>query len=114
VQALALLALGQYNCEMKGLALATMAQATAMDSSLRMNQKKFARTFGEGNQVLEESWRRTYYVLHTLDQEFALIQRANTSPLLNAPFDVDLPCEDEAYESGVSTVDMDVERRLTI
>jgi hypothetical protein len=112
VQALALLALGQYNCGMRDLALATMAQATAMGLNLGMNRKEFAQAFGEGSSVLEESWRRTYYVLYTLDQKFALIQRIHTSSLVKLSFNVDLPCDDEAYESGGSTVELDLDRRL--
>jgi hypothetical protein len=65
-----------------------------------MNEQYFARLYGEGNPVLEESWRRTYYILHIIDQHFPIVSNSLFYTLLTVPNTVDLPCEDECYESG--------------
>jgi len=104
VQALMLLAVGQHQCDKKESARATMDLAVSMALQLRMNEKDFARTYGEGDAVLEESWRRTYYFLYNFDQEFAIISRGLTFVTMNIPMTVELPCDDEEYESGVGVI----------
>jgi hypothetical protein len=103
VQALILLAVGQHQCDKKANARATMESAATLALQLRMNEKDFARAYGEGDVVLEESWRRTYYFVYSFGQEFAIIARGLTFATMNIPMTVDLPCDDAEYESGVGT-----------
>ncbi|KAL6711772.1 hypothetical protein ACN47E_002815 [Coniothyrium glycines] len=100
VQALMLFALAQHHCDLPKEARQTLDVAVALALQLHMHEQAFARTYGEGNPVLEESWRRTIYILYTLDQEFAIIAQIVHFSLLNVAIEVDLPCDDEAYMSG--------------
>ncbi|KAF2023109.1 hypothetical protein EK21DRAFT_95187 [Setomelanomma holmii] len=70
-----------------------------MALQLRMNGREFARAYGEHNAVLEESWRRTRYVLYFFDQESAIVSRTIALTLLDVPNSVDLTCDDGVYES---------------
>jgi hypothetical protein len=100
VQALMVLAIAQYyhNLKQEGQAWLNLATSLALD--LGMNQRDFAQTFGESQPVLEESWRRTYYMLSVADQHFAIVSNSPIYTLSNVPNEVELPCDDEYYESG--------------
>jgi hypothetical protein len=102
VQALMLFAVAQHYCEQREEARKTLDVAVAMALQLRMNEQAFAQIYGEGNAVLEESWRRTYYHLYRFDQEFSIGARLLTFVLANIPNTVNLPCDDHVYQSGVS------------
>lgn len=45
-----------------------------MALEMDMNPQEFATQYGEGNAVLEESWRRTYWILFIKDQHFAIVR----------------------------------------
>ncbi|KAH7071777.1 hypothetical protein FB567DRAFT_538792 [Paraphoma chrysanthemicola] len=100
VQALLLFAIGQHHCDLRAESRQTLDGAVAMALQLRMNEREFAQAYSEGDAVLAESWRRTYFFLYYVDQELAIVSRTIFFTLLNVPNTVDLPCEDEAYESG--------------
>ena len=36
-----------------------------------MNKKEFARNYAEGDSILEESWRRTWWVIYITDAHIA-------------------------------------------
>ncbi|CAN9314416.1 unnamed protein product [Alternaria alternata] len=65
-----------------------------------MNERDFARAYGENDSVLEECWRRTYYILYIVDQHLAVVTNTPFYSLLLIPNTVDLPCDDEYFESG--------------
>ncbi|KAH7095127.1 Quinolinate phosphoribosyl transferase [Paraphoma chrysanthemicola] len=100
VQALMLLAIAQYHNNMKEEGHRRLHLAVSIALELRMNQKGFAQAYGESNPVLEESWRRTYYLLHVADQHLAIVSNSPIHTLGNVPNMVDLPCDDEYYEAG--------------
>lgn len=100
VQALMLFAVAQCHSDRRHEAQKKVNLAVAIAIELRMNQKGFAQMYGEANPVLEESWRRTYYMLNVVDQHFAIISNSPIYTLLSMPNLVDLPCDDEFYESG--------------
>lgn len=102
VQALTLMALAQHHCDDRALARSTLDQAIVIALQLGMNKRGFARQFGEHDAVLEESWRRTYYIVYSIDQEFSVVSRILNFVLANEANTVDLPCDDTMYESGVS------------
>jgi hypothetical protein len=79
-----------------------MDAATRLALDLGMHRRQFAEQNGKGDEVLEESWRRTWWQLYVVDAFFAAMARANTFPTCNVDATVDLPCEEDEYEAGVS------------
>jgi hypothetical protein len=65
-------------------------------------QKSYASTHGNGNPMLEESWRRTWWDLFVVDGMVAGVHRQTNFLLFDIVADVDLPCEEHQYKSGVS------------
>lgn len=102
VQALMLFAVTQHHCDRMNEARQTLDAAVELGVRLRMNENDFARKHGEENPVLEESWRRTFYILYTFDQNFAIVAQVMSYKLHGIAISVDLPCEDEDYIAGVS------------
>ena len=102
VQALMLFAIAQYHYDIRLEAEERLNDAITMALALRMNEKGFAQVYGEANPVLEESWRRTFYMLSVVYQHFAIINNRPIYTLLTVPNLVDLPCDDKYFECGVS------------
>lgn len=75
-------------------------RAITMAVELGMNHKAFAD--GNSNTVLAESHRRTWWCLTFQDSTRALCEAGSTPPITHVDSDVDLPCEEWEYESGVS------------
>ncbi|KFY64539.1 hypothetical protein V496_03189 [Pseudogymnoascus sp. VKM F-4515 (FW-2607)] len=71
-----------------------------MALEIKMQSRSFAQENGEGNAVLEESWRRTWWLLFITDGTFAGVMRETSFRLSNIPTDVDLPCEEREYAEG--------------
>jgi hypothetical protein len=101
VQALLLFALAEFHSNSRSEARRHLDTAIAIALELRMNERDFARAYGEGDSVLEECWRRTFHVLYIVDQNFALVTATPFYTLLLVSNTVDLPCDDEYFESGV-------------
>ena len=101
VQALLLFALAEFHSISRAEARKHLDKAIKIALELRMNERDFARAHGEGSAVLEECWRRTFYVLYIVDQNFALVTNTPFYTLLLTSNNVDLPCDDEYFESGV-------------
>jgi hypothetical protein len=102
VQALMLFAIAQYHQCLKAESRVSMDLANGIALELRMYEKAFARAYGEGNPVLEECWRRTWYNLHVNDQHLSVVENTPMYMLANIPGTVDLPCDDEYFKAGVS------------
>jgi hypothetical protein len=102
VQALLLFALAKHCSDEYDLAGIYIVKATDLALSIGMDQKDFAVQNGEGDSVLEESWRRTWWWLYMADAAFAAIGHRLIHRLQSSDFVVDLPCEDWEYEDGVS------------
>ncbi|KAF2869159.1 hypothetical protein BDV95DRAFT_609393 [Massariosphaeria phaeospora] len=100
VQALMFFSVAQYHWDLRLESRLTLDAAIDMALELQMNTRAFASTYGEWNPVLEESWRRTWYVLKLIDQHLAVVVNNPTFALRDIPESVDLPCEDVHYESG--------------
>jgi hypothetical protein len=100
VQALMLLAIARYHVNSKQEGQTRLNTAISIALELRMNQKGFAQAYGEADPVLEESWRRTYYMLNIADQHLAIVSNLPIYTLANFPNMVDLPCDDADYKSG--------------
>lgn len=73
-----------------------------MAIELGMGMREYAVQNGAGNPVLEESWRRTWWMIFICDCIFAGIRLSPTILMRTVISTVDLPCEDENYKRGVS------------
>ena len=101
VQSLILYSIAVYWCSEthRGLSLLNEAISNAID--LGMNLQGFAVEHGHGDPVLEESWRRTWWLIHVTDAHFAGSTHTYPMKTTEVFMDVDLPCEEESYVSGV-------------
>jgi len=101
IQALLILAIAQHHSDLKIEARMSLDSAIAIALEIGLTTQEFAQQCGEGNPVLEESWRRTYYLLHHTDQHFSVVVSSPMFTLRDVPNVVDLPCDDKYYELGV-------------
>ncbi|CRK40792.1 hypothetical protein HYQ45_018228 [Verticillium longisporum] len=77
-----------------------MSEALQCALDMGLDQRAFATAHGQGDPVLEESWRRTWWMLYVLDAYYAgTLGRVDFS-LQDAEATVDLPCHESEYESG--------------
>lgn len=83
---------------------ALLDEAIGMAVELGMNRKDFATQHGDGNPVLEESWRRTWWLFYITDAHIAGSTHVFPFRTGNIDKTVDLPCEEHEYESGVMEV----------
>ncbi|KAI1392789.1 uncharacterized protein F4822DRAFT_392219 [Hypoxylon trugodes] len=74
-------------------------RAVTIAVELRMNHKSFAD--GTSNPVLAESYRRTWWCLTFQDSTRNLCDVGSTLSIADVDSDVDLPCEEWEYESGI-------------
>ena len=79
-----------------------LSDAKKLALAIGLNKKDFARNHGRGLLVLEESWRRTWWDLFTVDALMAAVHQTTEFTLFDETYDVQLPCEEEEYLSGVS------------
>ncbi|KAG0647330.1 hypothetical protein D0Z07_7331 [Hyphodiscus hymeniophilus] len=99
VQALLLLAISIHCNNGFELARSLLDKTTSIALEIGMQFKYFAITHSNGDYVLEESWRRTWWGLYVVDGIFQAIQRSNYFALWVVQADVDLPCEESQYSS---------------
>ncbi|KAH8157907.1 hypothetical protein CIB48_g10340 [Xylaria polymorpha] len=89
-----------YWCAEKAKAREQIDAAIKIVMNLGMNRCRFASEHGGGDVVLEESLRRTWWLIYCIDAYYAAIQRKPTFPLCEVDVDTELPCEEDEYESG--------------
>lgn len=78
-------------------------EAIRMSLDLGINQRKFAIEHGQQDPILEESWRRTWWQLYITDAHIAAGTLTYPFRTSHIEMDVDLPCEEQSYELGVSS-----------
>lgn len=83
-------------------ALATLNKAKSLALEIGLNSQSFAHEHGQGCTILEESWRRTWWELYIIDAIFAGTRHSSTFDLWHTEYDACLPCEEMAYDRGVS------------
>ncbi|KAI2604674.1 hypothetical protein GGR54DRAFT_449644 [Hypoxylon sp. NC1633] len=99
VQGLLILSIGAFG-EMKFDHHASWAnRAVTMAVEIGMNRKTFAD--GTVNSVLAESYRRTWWCLTFQDSARTLCEVGTPISVADVDSDVDLPCEEWEYESGI-------------
>ncbi|PMD65312.1 uncharacterized protein K444DRAFT_518763 [Hyaloscypha bicolor E] len=101
VQAMLILTIGLdgYRYQEKALQILVDAQELALEFG--MNKREFAFINGNGSELLEESWRRTWWEMYIVDGMIAGVHQKSTFPMKDMPADVGLPCEERDYVSGV-------------
>lgn len=68
---------------------------------LGMNRRDFATDLAPYDPVLQECFRRTWWQIYIVDAAYAAIKRSPTFHANSVLSDVDLPCSEDEYESGV-------------
>ena len=76
-----------------------LAVQCALD--IGMFRREFASDQGQGDLVLQESWRRTWWMLYITDAYYAGTLGTPELAVSDVQATVDLPCEESEYESGV-------------
>lgn len=104
VQALQLYAVAIHSCDEFEHARAILDRAIQIAVQINMRSSSFATENGEGDSVLEESWRRTWWELFAIDGSFAAIRHCSAFSMNEILSDVHLPCEEADYQSGVSNI----------
>jgi hypothetical protein len=104
VQALLTFAIAVHSCDEFTNARSILDRAIQMALRIDMNSETFATSNGEGSAVLAESWRRTWWYLFLTDGIFSGIRHRTSFALRDIKSDVNLPCEDADYNSGVSII----------
>lgn len=102
VQAMLILtiALDGYTYQEKALQILVDAQDLALEFG--MNKREFASMNGNGSDLLEESWRRTWWEMYIVDGLIAGVHQKSSFRMKEIPADVALPCEERDFVSGVS------------
>jgi hypothetical protein len=101
VQALLLIAIATHSNDDFVYARELLDKAVQSALAIGMNTQSFARDNGEGDPVMEESWRRTWWLLYMTDGIFSRIRHCSTFSLHGVRADVDIPCEEALYHAGV-------------
>lgn len=79
-----------------------LALQTAFD--LGMHRRGFAVSYAPNDPILQECFRRTWWQIYIVDAAYAAIERLPAFAANSVISDVDLPCEEDEYESSVSHV----------
>ncbi|OQE11083.1 hypothetical protein PENVUL_c003G02784 [Penicillium vulpinum] len=100
VQAILLYSIAVYWCNETESGAEFLNEAIRMAVALGMNKKEFAQNYPEADSVIEESWRRTWWVIYITDAHIA--GSTHIYPFRTSGIEVttDLPCEEEQYEKG--------------
>lgn len=102
VQALMLYSIATHWNNEKVRAREILDVAITLALEIGMHSGQFAYDYGEENPVLEESWRRTWWLLYVVDSFYLETRHAPGLALWSINSDVELPCEEEDFHSGVS------------
>jgi hypothetical protein len=79
-------------------------QAISMALGIGMQHRIYATRNGNGDPILEECWRRTWWGVYVIDSIYSGILHMPDFQLSNIVTDVDMPCEEQEYENGVSSI----------
>ncbi len=101
VQALLLVIVGLDGQCNQGRARDLLATCEHLAIEIDLNKREFAVLHGRGDEVIEESWRRTWWELYVCDGMIAGVHRVTKFLLFDIQADVGLPCEEQQYLSGV-------------
>lgn len=108
LQALLLYAIAVYWCNEPERGRDLLDQVIQGALNLGMQRVEFATQHGKGDPVLEESWRRTWWMIYLTDAHIAGSTHSFPTQTGMIQTTTDLPCEEEQYASGVSAFYSDV------
>lgn len=100
VQAKLLLAVTLHAHNERRAAREMLDSAVQLALDLGMSRADFATSNSEGSQLLEESWKRTWWELYVLDGIFAALDQQTSFRLGGVDSDVALPCEEGDYSTS--------------
>ncbi|KAJ5577547.1 uncharacterized protein N7459_006511 [Penicillium hispanicum] len=86
----------------KAEAQSQMDRAAQLAIDLQMFRAEFAASQETDDQVQRESWRRTWWMLYVVDAYYAGTLGTLNFRVMDIDVTVELPCNESAYESGVS------------
>ena len=101
VQALTLYSIAVYWCDEIDRGLGLLDDAISKAVCLGMNLQGFAVEHGNNDPVIEESWRRTWWLIHITDAHLAGSTHKFPFKTSNLYMSVDLPCSEDMYTTGV-------------
>jgi hypothetical protein len=90
-----------YWSDRKTDAMYQIDNAVRLAVDLQMNQKEFPLMHGGADSILEECWRRTWWMLYIVDTYYSGTLGSMRTGLADIEATVELPCEESEYESGV-------------
>ncbi|KNG82491.1 C6 transcription factor [Aspergillus nomiae NRRL 13137] len=100
VQSRFLLSIALFWYDYKDAAKQEMDAATGLALELKMFLSDFAASHGGDDPVLRECWRRTWWMLYTVDAYYTGTLGTMNFRVANISPTVELPCEELEYESG--------------
>jgi len=100
VQALVLYAIVLHSLQQPKEAISCITRAASLALQLGMNEPLFASTNSAGSPVVEESLRRTWWELYTVDTYVSAVHRSPTFTTAHADPLPLLPCAQSVYEEG--------------
>ncbi|KAF3386401.1 hypothetical protein F1880_000659 [Penicillium rolfsii] len=84
----------------KAEAKAEITRATRSAIDMQMFLQSFSTKHGAADPVLQECWRRTWWMLYLVDGYYTGTLGTMNFAVANIDATVDLPCEESEYESG--------------
>ncbi|OKP07424.1 hypothetical protein PENSUB_6013 [Penicillium subrubescens] len=78
-----------------------METAMRLAIDLRMSANEFLTKHGDNDSVLQETWRRTWWMLFTVDAYYAGTLGTMNFEILKIETSMTLPCDESEYESGL-------------
>lgn len=99
VQAMLILAIGLDGYTYQEKALQVLLDAQDLALKIGMNKREYAMVNG-GSDILEESWRRTWWDMYCVDGMIAGVHQRSTFRMKDMVADVLLPCEEKEFECG--------------
>lgn len=101
VQAALLFCIALYWCDEIEEGLRILDLVIDVSQKLQMHEARFAIDHGHGDPSLEESWRRTWWMIYVTDGHIAGSTHTFPTRIGSIGTTTLLPCEEDCYESGV-------------
>ncbi|EAS35802.2 C6 transcription factor [Coccidioides immitis RS] len=100
VQCLLLYSCAAYWCNKTETGLRLLDETIQLAIELGMELESYAIQHGEGDPVLEESWRRTWWQIYVTEAHITGTTRSFPTKTGGLHITTALPCEDHNYQSG--------------
>lgn len=100
VQAMLLIAIAEHAHGFALRSIQIIRSAIDVALELGMDKPSFASQISQGNAVLEESWRRTYWELYVVSSMISVMGDNVPLPLNGIKVALQLPCDDRIYAAG--------------